>query len=652
MADDPIINMYYNGNLIRPTPNINYNTEIIYKNDVVAGYTYKITLVGNIIATDFVGGIAEGITYINNVFSSNGYTLETRAFYTKAFETPVFMANGILVRNIRFEETPNNWTQSAKYTIELESTNVLVGEDLQQYEISVKRGDLNPATISNLNSPYMADIGGYTIKDWTEQFDVQTSENQIQRTTVVEKRFDYNQPLESTPISTVTTLGGEYFTIAYTVKATGKQSVFVDPNGTKRMLPAWEHAKRFVHTKLLQQMGGLFNNFLNLNGQVDISDLGNNTLNQNGVFSNFKNLHANGITAFPSFGIYNEYVSFDVSESDGTFSATYNAIVKRHCPFDDVGGFINSDYTFACYDNVLHTVSKSVTKSFDANEQNTLANQNTAITINGTITGLVPGGIFSPGSRIHINNLTTGSFLCYNANSQYPQVGGAGGYDKSYYANFAFDNLFNYNAFDLIPKFKDLLGVTPFALNVSPTASLLPSNMNVTRDLINGTLNYTATYDTKYNCDPNNFEINVSTNEAVPVVAEFTVPNNNVVDANGVLCDNGKGYNVMQLLGTFTPKTIDVSIKASVRSDFNKCCLGTDENWNLFDYNFVQLQSFVIPQGMNIPYIGENYALTKKTKTVSYPQGDMSFSLSYVCADFCEIKDYFTSKQNINIDVA
>jgi hypothetical protein len=107
----------------------------------------------------------------------------------------------------------------------------------------------------------------------------------------------------------------------------------------------------------------------------------------------------------------------------------------------------------------------------------------------------------------------------------------------------------------------------------------------------------------------------------------------------------------MQLLGTYTPKTIDVSIKANVGSDFNKCCLGTSANWNLLDYNFIQLESFILPSGMNIPYVGENYALTKKTKSVSYPKGDMNFSLSYVCSDFCEIDDYFTSK-NIPVNDA
>lgn len=650
MADDPIINMYYNNNRIAPTPNISYNTEVYYNNDITHGYKYNITLTGYIMASDYAGGIAEGITYINNIFSSNGYLLQIDSLYGSGFSTSVFLANNITVRNISFQETDNNWSRYAKYSIELESMNVLVGEDLLVSIDEMKRGDLNSNTINNLHSPSMIDMGSHTIKEWNEQFDIQTGDNQILRTTVVEKRFNYNQAVENTPLEIVTTLGGEYFSISYSVSATGKQNVYVDQNSQKNILPAWEHAKRFVHKKLLQQMGSLFTNFLSMNGNVFREFMGAN--NPNGAFSSFLDLHQNGISAFPSFGLYNENVSFDVSESDGSFSATYNAIVKRDCPYDDVGGNLNSDYTIACVDNVLHTVTKSVDKTYEANEQNSAANQNVSITINGNIKGLVPGGILNPSSRIHINNLTTGSFLCYNSTTQHPQLGNTGGgYDRSYFANLAFDYIFDYNNFDLQPRFKNLLGVTPYALAVSPTATLLPSSMNITRNLIEGSVSYTATYTTKYNCDPNNFEINVSTNESVPVMSEFTVPNNNIRDANGVLCDNGKGYNVIQLLGTFTPKTIDVSIKANVGADFNKCCLGTSDNWNLFDYNFIQLESYIIPPGMNIPYIGDNYALTKKTKSVTYPQGDMSFSLSYVCSDFCEIRDYFTEKQNIQIDV-
>jgi hypothetical protein len=646
MADNPNLQMRYNNTIISPIPNMTYNTEVLYNNDTAHGMKYKITLNGYIMANDFVGGISEGITYINNVFSSNGHLLQIDSFYANGASAPVFLSNNILVRNISFQETDNNWTRYAKYTIELESMNTITGEDLSNLLKSMDVGQLNYGILSNLDSPNMLNTGEHAVQEWNEQFDLQTGDNQIQRTTVVEKRFDYDIPLENVPVSIVTTLGGEYFTISYSVKATGKQHTYKDQQGNKIMLPAWEHAKRFVHKKLLQQMGGLFNTFLSMNGNVIRENIGAN--NGNGALSSISN---NSDVSYPSFGLYNENVSFEVSESDGEFSATYNAIIKRDCPVDDVGGNTNSEYIAFCKDSVLHNVSKSVNQVYEANEENSSVNRLTTITVNGEIQGLVPGGIFNPGSRIHINNLTTGSFLCYNSTSQYPQIGNQGGYDKSYYANFAFDHIFDYNRYDLKPQFKELLGVTAYALSVSPTATLAPSTMNLTRDLINGKVTYSATYDTKYNCDPNNFEINVSTNEAVPVVAEFVVPNNNIKDLNGVLCDNGKGYVVMQLLGTYTPKTIDVSIKANVGSDFNKCCLGTSANWNLLDYNFIQLESFILPSGMNIPYIGENYALTKKTKSVSYPKGDMNFSLSYVCSDFCEIDDYFTSK-NIPVNDA
>lgn len=634
--------MYYNDTRIIPAPNISYNTETNYKNDVATGHKYKITLDGYIMASDFVGGVAEGMTYINNLFSSNGHTLQVDSHYLNGVSTSIFLANSILVRSIRFSESNNNWVKYSKYTVEMESSNVLVGEDLRQHVDRVKNGGLNTDAILNMGSHFMNNMESYTIQDWSEQFDIQTGDNQIQRTTVVEKRFEYNLPISQTPLSIVTTLGGEHFDISYTVQATGKQNI-KKVNNQKRMLPAWEHAKRFVHTKLLQQMGGLFQTFLSMNGSVLTENIGAN--NGNGVFANFRDLHNLGVTNLPSFALYNEHVSFDVSESDGTFSATYNAIIKRDCPTDDVGGNYNNSYVLYCGDNVLHTVSKTVTKTYEANETPTIANQQTAITLNGTITGLVPGGILNPQSKIHINNLTTGSFLCYNTSAtQYSAFGAGGGFDKSFYAGAVFDYIFDYSNFDLKPGFKDLLGVTAYALNVSPTASLKPSSMNVTRNVLNGTISYSATYDTKYNCDPNNFEIHVSTSQPIPVVAEFVVPNNNIKDINGVLCDNGKGYSVLQLLGTYTPKTIDVSIKANVGADFNKCCLGTSDNWNLFDYNFIQLESFIIPQGMNIPYISDSYALTKKTKSVTYPRGDMSFSLSYVCADFCEITDYFADK--------
>jgi len=636
--DNPILRMYYNGYLIRPMPKISYNTEMIHKNDATIGYKYNMTLKGHIMANDFNGNLSQGIRYIDRMFKSNHGLLQIDSYYANGDSGTTLIANNILVRNVKFEESSNNWVKYATYTVELESLNVLVGLDVSQYIDEMKRGDINIGHVHNMHSPFMVDGISYSLKDCTEQFNLQTGDNQLDRTNVVEKRFEYGIPIENTPISIVTTVGGEYFTISYSLSATGRQTSENYGMGTQ-ILPAWEHAKRWVNAKLIAQMGGLFDNFLSQNGEVTTQFHG--APNNNGALSAIKDLHSAGITELPSFGLYNEHVSFDVSESEGSFSATYNATVKKHCPFEVSGGSRDSPYTLFCHDSVNHTISKSVNHTYDANEQISLAVRNTQITVNGTIEGLIPGSVMNPGSRVHINRFPTGSFLCYNTASQYPQLANGGGIDRSYYANLAFDGIFDYNKHDLKDEFKELIGVTPFALAVNPLATMLPSNMTITRNLLEGTVNYSATYETRFNCDVNNFEIKVSTNDSIPAMAEFTIPNNNMKDPNGVLCDTGKGYTAIQLLGTWTPKTVDVSISASVGNDFNKCCLGTSNNYNLMDYKFFTLESYIIPEGMNIPYIGDSYALTKKSRSVSFPQGDMSISLSYTCGDICEIDSYF-----------
>lgn len=643
LSDNPILGMYYNNLKIQPIPTMSYSSEIYYQNDTASGMKYNITLNGYIMASDFPGGVTEGIVILNNIFSSNHKTLQIDSLYQNGSYTTVFLANNILVKSIRFQETDNNWSKFAKYTIELESMNVIVGADIADNIVAMNRGDLNTPVYDNMSSLFMQDMSNHTLREWNEQFSIQTGDQQISRTTVVEKVFQEGVDKADTPISILTTLGGDQFTISYSISATGKQVfIDVDLNGAKETIPAWEHAKRFVHKKLLVQMGGLFNNFLSLNGAVPRELMGQQ--NPLGAFSAFQDFRSNGITTLPSYGLYNEHVSFDVSESNGSFSCTYNATVQRHCPTENTGGNVNDDYVVGCVNGVSHTLTKSVEQSYDANEKAPEGLLKTSsITVNGTITGMVPGGILGPKSRIIINNFTTGSFLTYNTTDfQFPETGLNGGYDRSFFANLAFDYIFDYYNYDLKPKFKEIIGVTPFALGVDTTAPLKPSSMNITRDLINGTVNYSATYTTQFNCDPNNFEITVSSSEKIPVIAEFVVPNNNIKDPNGVLCDNGKGYGVIQLLGTYTPKTLDIGIKAGAGSDFNKCCLGTSNNYNLLDYNFIQLESFIIPEGMNIPYIGEGYALTKKTRSMTYPQGEMSINLSYVCSDFCEIDTYFS----------
>lgn len=671
----------YGKKAIRPCPNLKYTTEFLYQNDTIGGILYHITLTGKLVVPEGMTNnplppfddppdvetlaestvLGQQMRELNKLFSDNHKTLimATTDEYGQAFR-PILIANNILVRSINISPGTSNFVKEANYTIELESSHMLFSHDITQMDDfnDVFSGGIEKKMFERMMSKYMIDLTKFSIKEWNEDFQIQSGEDQTKPVTSVDRICDYG--LE-TPNGTcdfpenlpaiLTTLGGEHITITYSLNAVGKQVEWFE--GKKGPLPAWEHAKRFVQTKLLERMGGLFTNFLPMNGFVTRENI-SAPLGNPGAFDDFKGpLQAfddGSAIRLPTFAIYNEHFSFDVSESDGSFSVTYNAIMKRLCPDGETETYKltypeGPTYSNYCSNNAIHTIQKNINKTMEQNEYTMLDTQNVTITLNGTVQGLIPGGIMAPESKLYIDTTKKGSFLCYNPTTDTPNS-----FDRIHYAELAFDKIFDYNNYDLKAEFKTLFGVTPYHLRVSPSSRMLPSSMQVVRNMIEGTITWNATYSTKINCDPNNFEINVSTKQPTPIIAEFTVPNNNVRDANGDICYTGRGYPVIQLLGTQSPKTIDVSINASVAHDFNKCCLGSNANYNLIDYEFFgfktkdgesRLESFIIPSGMVIPYISDKYALTRKVKTSSYPGGQMSFSLSYVCADICEIDDYF-----------
>lgn len=643
----PIVKMYYVAKMayeFSPTPNISYNLQPQYSNNIIVGYTYTITLNGYCMfgtTPTHRTALNEAMALLNNAFNSNGGYLKIVANHGNG-DIPILYATNILVNKVTFNE--GKWSRYIPYTIELTSNHLFTGGDLSSVAADIERGVENSVLSDNLDSEFAVNTQLYKIKSFTESFDIQTDENQVTRTNIFN---DQNILMQS--------FGGEYFRINYNVSAVGKQDVeFLGINDPtlKLTLPAWEHAKRFVHAKLSQQLNSLFVGFLNQNGLMPRDGLHSDTFT--GPFEEF--------TA-SRYGIYNESFDFSVSESDGSFDVKYSAMVKRKCLINEnaIGVIpVTPEQYIFCKDNVLHTITHSVNHSYNANEEINMVNRDTEIQINGKITGLVPGGglymrqMTGNQSRIQIHDLQSlpiGSFLVYNTSVD-QGLGLYGGFDRNYHAELAFDAIFDYYTNDLIPQFKTILGITPEALSVSPTATLRPSRMNITRNHLEGTIEYNATYDNKFNCEPNNFEIQLSIREPNPVIAQFTVPNNNLrsttkfgPDGKKLLCPAGKGYNVVQLLGTSTAKEIDVTINGNISLDFNRCCLGTNENWNLIDYDFLRLESFAIPAGVNIPIISDHYVLTKSTKTVGYPKGELSINLTYICADVCEVDDYFTSKR-------
>ena len=645
--DNPIVDFYYNNELISPSPQMSYKMNLGYNNDIVSGYEYDISLRGVCVSPQ---GLSAHITrsmtekqILQRIFSQNNGILKITAN-----TNPIFYATGVTVQKISFPSNDNYWSKYINYNIDLKANHLFVGENLLGLAAAIEKGEEDLFLTNNLHSPNMVDISRFKIKSFNENFNIDTSSNHFDRTTI----YDDESNLTNS-------LGGEYCSISYSINAIGKHDIQYAANNPLT-LPAWVHAKRFVHQRLLSKMGGIFGVFLNLDPQAIREFL--HSPNGPGLFVDFQN---------KNYKIYNEHFSFDISESEGSFSATYNAIIKRPCAafqppnlYPPLGP--EESYDTGCHDDVIHTVSKSVNKTYNASEdrevvnidldndnqtEGIVVNQDIEITVNGSIEGLVPGGILFSGSRIIINSLNkpgSTAFLTYNEDVDQLGQGFAGGYDKYNSASTAFNKIFDYEKYDLTRVFKNTLGIDAEALSVSPSATLKPSKMAVTRDFLKGTINYTAVYDNKYNCDPNNFEIQLNVDYPNPVIAEFSVPNNNLKNSKGNVCPESRGYDYIQLLGTQTAKKIDVSINASVAQDYNKCCFGTTDNWNLLDYDFFTLQNFIIPSGMNIPYIGDDYVLVEKTKSVTYPRGNMSINLSYICADVCDIENYFTNK-DINI---
>jgi hypothetical protein len=169
------------------------------------------------------------------------------------------------------------------------------------------------------------------------------------------------------------------FKVSYTISATGKHYYIDD-----KLIPAWQQAKLFVQDRLYTQVKALVNGVLlitpensdgcspskSIDELYDIDTTGGLTENINTIQNN---------DGSPTYEIYNETISCSTSEAEGTFSVTYNAILKRY------------NLSLNPLENaVLHTYTKNTTVS-DTNQQEV------SITAQGTVQGLVRGGF------IHLN---------------------------------------------------------------------------------------------------------------------------------------------------------------------------------------------------------------------------------------------------------
>lgn len=519
MSYNPNVKTYYGSSVqsatrVSPSPLISFNTELVYANDVVIGYTYMVTLSGNATALDLVndnnaygiGDVSAAIEKIRDTFSHNGYNL----YIVNQSNITIFEGRGGMIRDISFQESGNNWVNYAPYQVVIEFNEVLInGCAITNPTLGCTGTTLDTPTIN------LVDVSKYRIKAFNDGWSFNLGDN------------IYNNYGE---------FQNQHFEIEYKISATGKNYF----KSNDEVLPAWEQAKNFVQDRLYTQVTGLIRQILqregNGDGCVATQTLG--MLHALGVDTTHSTTSSPYVTTSTTRGpgsldlnssthkIYNESISCDTSEADGTFSATYKAILK----------YYPVSTTFYAGDT-LHTFT--VNTSHQDDNRSMVRN----ISVQGSITGLIEGGIINSPHILELPRAGKLLLASDTSNSKYAVA-------KSAYNMIGTDS-------DLTNNFKNHLNISSF-LDTDTCGNPQPSSHSVTHDYTNGIITYNTDFNSIRACqgDRSYRNISMTIEDSVPMTAEFVIPGR----ANGPL---------IQYLGINTPKKISLNIEGVVDRSTN-----------------------------------------------------------------------------------
>ena len=597
----PDVKMYYgpldSDHRLVPAPDISIRLEYQYSNDTIIGYTYIVTLTGSVTALDLrdlaygdtipsspqygLGAVADHVHKVRKILTQNGNILQVVHGDTDAI---ILKAKGGLLRSLSFDESPNNWRDYAAFTATLEFNSIDFGASTESCSSLFL-----DATTHTPGTAGIVDINKFKIKDFEDSWNI---------------TFDDTSPysgVKNTDLGTNININNHSFNIQYSISATGKHFFVYDDEeaGTSKLLPAWEQAKNFVQYRLYQQVTNLLDNVLkNTYANGCTSSDNQSTINIPGS-------SADGLLSDlgdANYKIYNETITCETSESDGSFSATYNAIVAT-----------TRGSSAWSADGATHSVSKSINKSFDGDTPTT------NITLSGTIQGLIEGGIIRINQPLQLPS--QGSFLISNN-------GAATRYDN---AKAVLDKIYNSNSYnsgigssgkkDLNSAFKSAMGATLSELEASPSNDdpvpdpPHPVSFSLTHDYIGGIINYTVEYSSSTSCGKKYNEISIQTSNPTKVIAVFNIP-------NSASCPT------IQELGTYTAKTVSVTISGRDESETGQPTtidLATElaaANPGCFAEGYLPIP---------LPSVGDNYILTQKQYTKNPIDGTYTVNLSYIC---------------------
>lgn len=602
----PDIKIYYGSidpdNRLIPAPDLSISVEYNYSNDSVIGYSYIFNLSGYATALDLreleygeeyndpdnynIGSVVDHMHKLRAILSQNGSILRVVDGQT---DSVILEARGGILRSLTFEPSPNNWTNYASYTASLEFHSV----DFMSSTENCDEVFLDPLFFPNASAG-IVDINSFKIKSFTDSWSFTFNENDA-----------YNRA-KQIETGTNIDLNNLSFNIEYTINAVGK-NFHVYEQDSSQLLPAWEQAKNFVQYRLYEQVTNLLDNVLkNPYSPCTSSDtLANiNIPGSQGLLSSLGDA---------SYKIYNEEITCDVSESAGSFSATYSAIVSS----------TNGNALWSA-DSATHSVDKSVRTNIDNNGKKTKV-----ISINGTIQGLIEGGLIRTNSFIELPN--KGSITLLNNISDNKYNNALTVLNKIYNDQDYNQGFGNCGKRDLKPGFKNALGINLQALQttsqpIDPNQNSScdtddcvtpdpphPLSFNLTHNYNNGTITYSAEYSSSNaNCvnggNANFTQITIQTTNPSKVYATFNIP-------------NSLSGPVIQELGTYSNKTVSVSITGTDAS-----CKGKPKT---VDFNtLISCEDDYLP--IKLPTNG-NYILTQKQYTHNPIDGSFSINLGYIC---------------------
>lgn len=577
---------------IVPSPNINLSIETFYANESIIGYTYNITLTGyaaakqtrNDVNAAGIDRVVGSIAKIQNIFDDVGNG--GKLIVTKPGSSDELMVfKGGRIKKIEFTPSNNQWVRYSEFNIEIEFNDAkLFGcnfnsekgctSTLFDTENSLSGGLLtvqSQLVDHGANAPT-----GYKIKSFSDKWTMDLQDE------------IYDWAL----VDDVLELNNKRYTVQYTISAVGQH--YWDGNG--KLFPAWKQAKAFCQQRMVEQINALYSNMaMHYSGT------------ENQFCNSFEDLTKIHDTVSPSihttigpYKIFDEKITFGPSESDGGFELTYTSLLKRN---------VNNCIT---HDQATHTlnITRGGTKEFGKSQAR-------SVTLSGTIQGLLKytdnGSIIWPNAEGFSIPDSPGvmTFLPPKADVKYKWKKAKELLDR--FLDECSGTIKCEALADIVFKCiesscsKVYPGQSCGEENEIIGTQMIPNNFNITHNYGLGTIDYSVEFspESRSRCN-----ITISTEEPVPITAEFTIP--------------GKGI-YYQPLGGCTAKKWTINAEGITGCPIS--CGSGSNGITICDNIPLGCEEYMPDDSEGI------YLLQNKQKTYNPFDGSFSYNATYVCTN-------------------